>query len=207
MIRGVLQPLSALRRLRSRLRLVQVGSTGPDVTVGDRVHLAFPRRISLAAGVELGPGSALRANTDSSPGITIGERTSLKDGVVLNANAGHVRVGASSWIGPYCVVYGNGGVEIGDHVMVAAHTMITSVGHEYGRLDVPMAEQPLVLGTVRIEDDVWIGAHCTILPGVTIGRGAIVAAGSVVTRDVPAAAIVGGAPARLVGSRNTAKAA
>ena len=207
MIRRLPKPLQALRGLRDRLRLLRVGSAGPGVALGDGVHLGFPRGIHLAAGVELGRGCALRANTGSCPGIAVGEHTSLKDGVVLNANAGHVAIGTRSWLGPYCVVYGNAGVDIGSHVMVAAHTMITSVGHEYARLDIPMSRQPLVLGPVRIEDDVWIGAHCTLLPGVTIGRGAIVAAGSVVTRDVPAAAIVGGAPARILGRRTAAKAA
>lgn len=207
MIRRLPRPRQVMRSLRNRLRLLRVGSAGPGVTLDEGVHLGFPRGVHLAAGVELGRGCALRANTESRPGITLGERTSLKDGVVLNANAGHVAIGARSWLGPYCVVYGNAGVDIGSHVMVAAHTVITSVGHEYGRLDIPMSGQPLVLGPVCIEDDVWIGAHCTILPGVTIGRGAVVAAGSVVTRDVPAASIVGGAPARILRSRTAARAA
>jgi len=207
MIRPSLEPRALLRGLYTRSRLLRVGKAGPGITLGDRVHLGFRRGIHLAAGVELGRGCALRANTMARPGVVLGECTSLKDGVVLNANAGRVAIGANSWLGPYCVVYGNAGVDIGSHVMIAAHTLITSVGHEHHRLDIPMSRQPLVFGAVRIEDDVWIGAHCTILPGVTIGRGAIVAAGSVVTRDVPAAAIVGGAPARILGSRMTARAA
>ena len=179
MIRLVSSAWRQLLALHNRLRLLRVGSVGPHVRLGEGTHLGSPRGIQLAARVELDRGCALRANTRARPGIALGEGTSLKDGVVLNANEGHVTVGEHSWLGPYCVVYGNAGVDIGSHVMVAAHTVITSVGHEHHRLDMPMSRQPLVLRPVRIADDVWIGAHCTVLPGVTIGRGAIVAAGSV----------------------------
>lgn len=193
--------------LLGRARLWRVGTKGPGIEVEDGVHFASPRRIRLASGVTLGRGCTLRANTDSAAGISLAAGATLKDGVVLNANGGQVCVGARSWLGPFCVVYGNAGVSIGCDVMIAAHTVITSVGHEHSRLDLPMRAQPLELGPVRIEDDVWIGAHCTVLPGVTIGRGAIVGAGAVVTRDVPPFAIVSGIPARPVGSRLGRKAA
>jgi galactoside O-acetyltransferase len=187
--------------------LLRVGRAGPGVDLGDGVLLASPERISLGEGSSIGRGAALRANTKVSPGITLSPRVSLKDGVILNANTGRITIGERSWLGPYCVIYGNGGVDIGRDVMIAAHTLITSVGHEHESLDVPMMHQPLRLAPVRIEDDVWIGARCTLLPGITVGRGAIVGAGSVVTRDVAPWAIVGGVPARVVGQRGNRRAA
>jgi acetyltransferase-like isoleucine patch superfamily enzyme len=204
-------PLRSLRttwrRLRTRVSLLRVGRAGPGVDLGDGVLLASPERISLGEGSSIGRGAALRANTKVSPGITLSPRVSLKDGVILNANTGRITIGERSWLGPYCVIYGNGGVDIGRDVMIAAHTLITSVGHEHESLDVPMMHQPLRLAPVRIEDDVWIGARCTLLPGITVGRGAIVGAGSVVTRDVAPWAIVGGVPARVVGQRGNRRAA
>lgn len=195
------------RRLRTRVSLLRVGRAGPGVSLEGGVLLASPGRISLGAGASIGRGAALRANTQASPGITLSAQASLKDGVVLNANTGRITIGERSWVGPYCVIYGNGGVDIGRDVMIAAHTLITSVGHEHESLEVPMMHQPLRLAPVRIEDDVWIGARCTLLPGITVGRGAIVGAGSVVTRDVAPWTIVGGTPARVVGQRGNRRAA
>jgi acetyltransferase-like isoleucine patch superfamily enzyme len=99
------------------------------------------------------------------------------------------------------VIYGNGGVRIGRDVMIAAHSRITSVGHRHEELHIPMMAQGIEVGPVTIEDDVWIGMNCTVLPGVTIGRGAIVAAGAVVRSDVAPFTIVGGVPARVIGQR------
>ena len=199
--------MAAWRRLRTRMALLRVGHAGSGVRLEEGVLLASPERISLGAGASIGRRSALRANTSASPGITLSAQSSLKDGVILNANTGSIAIGEKSWLGPYCVVYGNGGVEIGRDVMIAAHTLITSVGHEHESLDLPMMNQPLQLAPIRIEDDVWIGARCTLLPGVTIGRGAIVGAGSVVTRDVAPWSIVSGMPARIVGQRDKRRAA
>lgn len=88
--------------------------------------------------------------------------------------------------------------------MIAAHSCITSVGHRRDLLHVPMMAQGIEVEPVTVEDDVWIGMNCTILPGVTIGRGAIVAAGAVVRSDVAPYTIVGGVPAREIGRRSPA---
>jgi acetyltransferase-like isoleucine patch superfamily enzyme len=95
-------------------------------------------------------------------------------------------------IGEFCVLRANGGMRIGDRVLVAAHAVLTTRGHpeelpRWGKT----VDAPIV-----VEDDVWIGSHATVLPGVTIGRGAIVAAGAVVTGDVEPLTIVAGVPAR-----------
>ncbi len=90
---------------------------------------------------------------------------------------------------------GRGGVEIGDNVMIASHTVITSLTHD------PNAEiyrKTLIKKKVIIKNNVWIGAGAIILPGVTIGDGAVIAAGSVVTKDVPSKTIVAGVPAKPI---------
>lgn len=91
---------------------------------------------------------------------------------------------------------------IGSDVMMGPHVMILSGSHNFDRLDIPMREQGAPeRRAVFIHDDVWIGAKTIILPGVTIGAHAIIGAGSVVTKDVPEYAIVGGAPAKFIKSR------
>lgn len=92
---------------------------------------------------------------------------------------------------------------IGDNVMIAANVAILSSTHTYQRLDIPMVEQEDIFGlTSIIEDDVWIGRNVIIKHGVTIGKGSIVGACSLVTKDVPKYAIVGGVPAKIIKYRS-----
>jgi acetyltransferase-like isoleucine patch superfamily enzyme len=166
-----------------------------------RARIESPRRVSVGAGARIDHGAVIRGNTQDSRGVSIGAGASIKDYAVINANQGHVSVGERGWIGPYCLIYGNGGVEIGADVLIAAHTSVNTVSHVADRTDVPMNDQGIRCDPVVIEDDVWIGLNCTILQGVVIGRGSIVGAGAVVTRDLPPGSIAVGVPARVVGQR------
>jgi maltose O-acetyltransferase len=109
--------------------------------------------------------------------------------VVIGHRSG---LGLSAWLST------RGGLTIGNDVMIGPEVMIFTTNHRTDRLDLPMREQGATDEPVVIGDDVWIGARAILLPGIRIGSGAIIAAGSVVTRDVPAGAIVGGNPARLI---------
>ena len=84
---------------------------------------------------------------------------------------------------------------IGDDVLISPGVIIASHQHSWRRLDVPMRDQPVRLAAVVIESDVWIGASATVLPGIRIGQGAVVAAGAVVSRDVAPFMMVAGNPA------------
>ena len=111
-----------------------------------------------------------------------------------------VRLGNRSGIGRDCELYGR--IVIGDDVMMAPEVVIYTRNHEISSLEKPMNVQgeteefPVV-----IEDNVWIGRRSMIMPGVTVGEGSIIAAGAVVTKDVPKYTIVGGVPAKVVKSR------
>jgi maltose O-acetyltransferase len=96
----------------------------------------------------------------------------------------------------------DGPVSIGADVMMGPDVMIYAIGHEFGDISRPMIEQGMSApSVVTIHDDVWIGARVIILPGVTVGSGSVLAAGAVVTKDVPAMTVVGGNPARVLRSR------
>jgi galactoside O-acetyltransferase len=194
-------PSLLLRRTWLRLRL---GRFGEDTLVESGVRLQYPERIRLGNGVRIASQVTLRANTEQSTGISIGDHTTLHESVLIAANRGGVAIGRHSWVGPFCLVYGNGEVSIGDNVLIAAHTSINTVSHHYERCDIPINDQGIYCDPVRIEDDAWIGMNAVILQGVTIGKGAIVGAGAVVTRDVPAWSIVMGVPARIVSQRDNA---
>ena len=111
-----------------------------------------------------------------------------------------VSVGARSGIGIRCQLHGD--VAIGDDVMMGPETLVYTANHDFSDLSLPMIDQGRTTPRpVVIEDDVWIGARVIILPGVTIGTGSVVGAGSVVVRDVPPRSVVAGNPARVVKER------
>lgn len=91
------------------------------------------------------------------------------------------------------------GVTIGSHVLIAPGAMLTVLGHDPAQAHLPNRAAPIVVG-----DRCWIGARAVVLGGVTVGEGAVVAAGAVVTEDVPPWTIVGGVPARVLGPRTLA---
>lgn len=109
-----------------------------------------------------------------------------------------VSIGNYSYINPHCIIGGQGGVTIGNFVMISYNCNIVSANHGYSNWQKPMRLQGIVTKPVVIHDDVWIGANAVILPGVTIGRGAIIGANAVVTKNVDEYAIVGGVPAKLL---------
>lgn len=111
---------------------------------------------------------------------------------VVIEGAEYVTIGENTALAPFVHVWGHGNVFIGVNCMIASHCAIASVTHDYSRTPMNTSN---VAAPVRIGDDVWIGAHSTVLPGVTIGDGAVIGAGSVVTRDIPAYSIAYGAPA------------
>ncbi len=111
-----------------------------------------------------------------------------------------LEIGDNSGIGVDCEIYGP--VTIGKNVMMGPEVVIYTTGHKHDRIDIPMIEQGLDdAKPVVICDDVWIGRRAMIMPGVKIGKGCIVGAGAVVTKNIPDYSIVGGTPARVVKSR------
>lgn len=112
-------------------------------------------------------------------GVTLGDRS----GIGINASIGEqTHIGSDVMMGPDCVIY--------------------TRNHRFDRLDIPMREQGYgPVEPVEIGDDCWIGGRVTILPGVHVGNGAVIAAGAVVTKDVPPYAVVGGVPAKIIYNR------
>jgi acetyltransferase-like isoleucine patch superfamily enzyme len=136
--------------------------------------------------------------------MEIGERTWIHLGCYLwfygrreNRRKG-ASIGASSRINRSCTLDLRGGLHIGENVSVSPEVMILTGSHDMDDPGFALIDQPVV-----IEDFVWIGTRAMIMPGVTIGRGAVVAAGSIVTRNVAPMTVVAGVPARPVGVRRT----
>lgn len=114
-----------------------------------------------------------------------------------------LKIGDRSGVGIRCEI--NGDVTIGCDVMMGPEVVIYTTGHRFDRTDIPMREQgDTEPRPVVIEDDVWIGRRAMILPGVRVGKGSVIAAGAVVTRDVEPYTVVGGVPARVLRRRDGA---
>lgn len=125
-----------------------------------------------------------------------GKKINIEHGADFGTGA-DITLGANSGLGVHCSV--RGPLEIGNDVMMGPDVVILTSNHLTERTDIPMRGQG---GTppakVTINNDVWIGTRAIILPGVTIGKGSIIAAGAVVSKDVPDYAIVGGVPAKII---------
>jgi acetyltransferase-like isoleucine patch superfamily enzyme len=134
--------------------------------------------------------------------ITIKENAEIHDYVIIKTFTNPVVIGKNTQLNYFTVIYGGSGVYIGDNVMIAPHCMIASGNHDYIQTKTPMRfSGSISKGPIIIEDDVWIGANCTITDGVVIGKGAVVAANSVITKNVAPYDIVGGVPARIINNR------
>jgi acetyltransferase-like isoleucine patch superfamily enzyme len=174
--------IATLRLLGARIgrkcwiRHVELPRNPWDLWCDDRV--ALDRGVVLLTTGERGGGRGEHA--------AAGRRIVIRERVYINR---------------YTMIDASELVEIGACTMIGPHTYITD--HDHGTaLDRPVHAQPLHGAPTRIGRDVWIGAGVTILKGVTVGDQAVVAAGAVVTRDVPARAIVGGVPAKIIGERS-----
>ena len=111
-----------------------------------------------------------------------------------------IEIGESVFVGFNCEFDISSKLTVGNHCLIAPGCFITDHNHLHAANKL-ISEQGCETAAVVIEDDVWLGAHVVVLPGVTIGRGAIVAAGAVVNRDVESMSIVAGVPARKIGQR------
>lgn len=111
-----------------------------------------------------------------------------------------LQVGANLSIHDMCYIDAQGGLIIGDNVSIAHQVSILTFNHVWSNPDLPIKYNSIELEPVVIEDDVWIGCGVRIMPGVTIGRRSVVAAGAVVTKDIPAGSLVAGIPAKLIKS-------
>ncbi len=145
-----------------------------------------------ALGIGVGRGSSLQL------GVRVwfhGPGQNRRGGPWDRAGEGS-RIGAGTRINRGCTLDTRGGLRIGDHVSISPEAVILTADHGRDLPGFPLQHRPVV-----IEDYVWVGMRAMILPGVRVGRGAVVAAGAVVTRDVEPLAVVGGMPARVIGHR------
>ena len=113
----------------------------------------------------------------------------------FNADYGlNIKIGKNVFINSGCCFQDQGGIEIGDNTLIGQQVVIATLNHDMN----PNFRANMFPKSVKIGSNVWVGAKATILPGVTIGNGAVIAAGAVVTKNVPERAVVAGVPAKII---------
>lgn len=132
--------------------------------------------------------------------LSCGKNINIEKGAVFNSRCA---LGNGSGIGVNSEINAVDGtlVTIGDNVSMGPEVIIYTQNHIYDSVESPINEQGYRKANVSIGDDCWIGRRCIILPGVHIGKGVVIGAGAVVTKDVPDYSVVGGVPARIIKKR------
>ena len=128
--------------------------------------------------------------------FSLGNYSVVESFACINNAVGDVIIGDYTRIGLHNTIIGP--VKIGSHVNLAQGITVTALNHNFDDTNKRIDEQGISTNAVTIEDDVWIGANAVILPGVTIGTHCVVAAGAVVTKDVPPHSLVAGVPAKII---------
>lgn len=141
---------------------------------------------------------SVRMDTPPYRRFSMGQRSVVESFCCINNAMGDVIIGDFTRIGLHNTIIGP--VTIGSHVNLAQGITVTALNHNFDKPSLRIDEQGVSTKPVIISDDVWIGANAIILPGVTIGSHAVVAAGAVVTKDVQANTLVGGVPAKVIKS-------
>jgi acetyltransferase-like isoleucine patch superfamily enzyme len=128
--------------------------------------------------------------------FSLGKDSTIEDFTAINNGVGDVIVGDRTRIGLSNTLIGP--VKVGNDVRLAQNVVLSGLNHNYTEINCPIHKQGVSTKPIVIEDESWIGANVVIVPGITIGRHSIVAAGSVVTKNIPAYCVAAGNPARLL---------
>ncbi len=176
------------------------------VLIGKGVSIRYAHH--LEAGRDLIVEDYAEINCLSSQKIIIGNRVTIGKFAIIrpsNIYGGEIgdglKIGDNSNIGPYSYIGCSGLIEIGNNVMISPRVSIYAENHLYDDPDRLLKDQGEKKEKVCIEDDCWIAANTIILAGVTIGKGSVIAAGSVVTKNIPPFSVAAGVPARVISSR------
>jgi acetyltransferase-like isoleucine patch superfamily enzyme len=182
------------------------GSCGKGVMFGVRVVLRHPGRIHLGERVVVSEGCILDGRCpDTERAVVVGDDVNLANEVMLSAKQGYIEIGPRCGLGARVIVHSvaHNPVVIGPDVVIGPLCYLAGGGNYHtDRLDIPIGQQGIKdMGGIRVEEGAWLGAGVYVLDGVSVGSGAIAAAGAVVAADVPALAVVGGVPAKLIKMR------
>lgn len=159
---------------------------GRFLKLGDSVYISALGKQGVTIGNDVGIGAYSR----------------IVVSMTMDNLGEYIKIGNNVGIGEFAYLGGAGGLEIGDHCIVGQYLSCHPENHVHHQLDVPIRLQTVTRKGIKVGKNCWIGSKVTILDGVEIGDGCIIAAGAVVNKSFPANSIIGGVPAKLIKSRN-----
>jgi acetyltransferase-like isoleucine patch superfamily enzyme len=196
----------AMQFFRGIILKVLVRKSLGVIFLGRRCKISFKHKISLGQTIFIGDN--VEINALSKDGIQFGNNVSIHRNTIIDCTGGIRAIGEKLIMGdnvglsPNCYIQVRGPVIIGNNVIFGPGVSIFSETHNFSNPDKFINEQGETRKGVTIEDGVWIGSGATILDGVTVGRNSIIAAQSLVNKNVPPYSIVGGIPAKVIKYRN-----
>ena len=175
--------------------------------IGKRVKITHKHLICLGKTITFGDN--VEINALSKNGVVIGNNVTILRNTIIECTGNIRNLGEGLSIGNHvgiaqnCFIQVRGTITIGDYVILGPYVKIFSENHNFNDIDRPIVLQGETRMPIMISNNVWIGSNATILGGVTIGEGCIIAAGAVVNKDIPPFSIVAGIPAKVIKSRIT----
>ena len=198
--------LLSLRLLRGSLLRLRLGHSNGLVLCERHVRVLHARHVTAGRDLNLEEGCQIMGL--SKRGIVFGDRCTVgryaqiaPTGVLGGVLGEGLRLGDNANIGPFSFIGCSGYVEIGARVLMGPRVNLLAENHNIDVANVPIKSQGVTRQFIVIENDCWLGAGSTVLAGVTVGHDSVVAAGAVVTRDVPPCSVVGGVPAHVLRTR------
>jgi acetyltransferase-like isoleucine patch superfamily enzyme len=166
----------------------------PKILVDSQAHVHIGDNVEFRRNVEI------RAHGSST--ISVHNNTRIDRGVrLLAANAAVIEIKSGARIGLYTVLNGGDSITIGHKALVSGFVYLQTSMHGYKSKEQAVQDQGYDHAPVVLEDDAWLGTHVVVLPGVTIGKGAVIGSNAVVTKNIPAYQVAAGVPAKIVKER------
>lgn len=192
--------------LRGIWRKFRLKKSAGALLVGKKVTLRAPQMISVGRSVIIEDYVTIDAL--SQQGVILGDNVTIAKfttiqctGVIRSLGVG-LKIGNNSAVGAYSFLGAQGGITIGNDVIIGPRVNFHSENHNYDDPNIAIRLQGETRQGIVVEDNCWVGAGSIFLDGVHVGTGSVVAAGSVVTKNVPPYSIVAGSPARVIKKRN-----
>lgn len=200
MLRNILNYIPFLRG-RILKQIFQIQGECQKLKIFRNVDISpFHSTLSCGNSVSIHPFSILHGK------ILLKDNVFIHRFVSIRSFSGMITIGVGTTINSFTNIIGGGDIKIGNYVSIAPKVTIVASNHAYSDSSKLIKEQGITCLGIEISDDVWIGANAVILDGVSIGRGAVLAAGAVVTKNVEPFTIVGGVPAKIIKRRQVSNA-
>jgi acetyltransferase-like isoleucine patch superfamily enzyme len=173
---------------------------------GKGVIIQHRQKITIGSGTTLGRGVSIDGL--SKQGVKLGANVNLGDFTVLKCTGSlselgvGIKIGSNVGIGAFSYIGGAGGVEIGDDCIMGVSIGFYAENHKHDDITTAIRSQGTSRKGIKIGADCWVGSNAVFLDGCDVGRGCVVAAGSIITKSFPELSIIAGVPARVIGHRN-----